>query len=325
MNDALLGFCAAASIATATILAACEGGGTSGGGGNGGAGSGAGQAGTGANGAGGIINIGGGTPMFESDIVPIFQKSCGATDASCHAANAYAASPNFGCRGWLSLENTPQGSQYYDAQSMTWVPTPAPGCPDLELYRRLLDLTSWEECNGAGVRYVVPCDPDASYVWHKVDGGPYCGPPDESDPMPPDETFDPVEKETLRQWILAGAPRVDGTVDACAAPSTTSTSTSTSTGTGMAQDPVPVITHPGSNEVRPSANPVPFIGSANDPQDGALSGASLQWSSDLDGDIGSGETFNALLSAGIHTITLQATDSDGNVGLTTITNLEMTP
>ena len=274
-------------------------------------------------GQGGSIGVGGGTPMFETEIVPIMAKSCGAGDNSCHSAVAYAAIPDMGCRGWLSLEDKPLGSQWWDNEAMTWVPTPAPGCPDVELYRRLLDIPAWEECGGVGKRYIVPCDLEASYVWNKVDGGPYCGPPDASDPMPPDEAMDPIEKETLRLWILAGAPRIDGTVDACANPTTSSSASSS--GSGMGAVPQATITHPGSNEVRPADTAVPFIGEATDPEDGSLAGSALVWSSNLDGNIGTGENFSALLSPGVHTITLQATDADGNVGTDTIVNLEMTP
>lgn len=293
---------------------ACDDTGTPGSGGVGGAdGSGS----VGSNGSAGTVNIGGGTPMFETDIVPIMASSCGSGAKACHAQNAYAPTPNMGCRGWLSLEDKPLGSEFCDENGVC---TPTPPCPDLELYRRLLDLTSWEECNGQGIPYIKPCDPDGSYVWNKIQGSPLCGPPDQSDQMPPDEVMDPVAKETVRVWILAGAPRVDGTVDACA-----STSTTTSTGSAMAQVPIALITHPGDDETRPSATPVPFIGEATDPQDGSLTGGALVWSSSLDGPIGTGETFNFQLSPGTHSITLQATDADGNVGTDVVVNLIMTP
>jgi chitinase len=134
--------------------------------------------------------------------------------------------------------------------------------------------------------------------------------------------MDPIEKETLRLWILAGAPRIDGTGDACANPTTSSSASSS--GSGMGAVPVATLTHPGSNEVRPSDTAVPFIGSATDAEDGALSGAALVWTSSIDGNIGTGENFSALLSPGIHTITIQPTDSDGNIGTDSV-NLEMTP
>ena len=58
---------------------------------------------------------------------------------------------------------------------------------------------------------------------------------------------------------------------------------------------------------------IQFIGSAYDLEDGELSGNSLVWSSDLDGQIGTGNNFtNNSLSEGTHQITLTATDTEGN-------------
>ncbi len=71
---------------------------------------------------------------------------------------------------------------------------------------------------------------------------------------------------------------------------------------------------------------VTFRATAIDPEDGVLSGASLEWISSIDGTIGVGTELQAVLSApGIscnpssvrHTITLKVTDSDGNVVLET--------
>ena len=57
---------------------------------------------------------------------------------------------------------------------------------------------------------------------------------------------------------------------------------------------------------------VSFAGSASDPEDGALSGASLVWSSNRDGQIGTGASFTkGDLSVGSHTITLTARDAQG--------------
>jgi hypothetical protein len=56
-----------------------------------------------------------------------------------------------------------------------------------------------------------------------------------------------------------------------------------------------------------------FTGSATDPEDGALSGDALVWTSDVSGQIGLGaDVQSALAELGAHTITLTATDSDGN-------------
>ncbi len=57
-------------------------------------------------------------------------------------------------------------------------------------------------------------------------------------------------------------------------------------------------------------------GAALDPEDGLLEGAALQWSSSLDGPLGSGSPLSLpveSLEEGLHTVTLTAEDSEGNV------------
>ena len=84
-------------------------------------------------------------------------------------------------------------------------------------------------------------------------------------------------------------------------------------------NPVATITHPGEADgPRPQGVAIPWIGNANDPQEGALAGSSLVWSSDLAGVFGAGESFDAPLPVGTNVVTLTATDSDGNVGTDTI-------
>ncbi len=57
---------------------------------------------------------------------------------------------------------------------------------------------------------------------------------------------------------------------------------------------------------------ITFIGEGNDAEDGALSGDSLVWRSNIDGEIGSGTSFStSSLSANTHIITLTGTDSEG--------------
>jgi hypothetical protein len=86
------------------------------------------------------------------------------------------------------------------------------------------------------------------------------------------------------------------------------------------EDPIATINHPGDGENRPANSNIPFIGVATDPQDGALSGASLVWTSSLRSTpIGTGLSFDASLEAGTHVITLTATDSDSNVGTDSVT------
>jgi hypothetical protein len=56
----------------------------------------------------------------------------------------------------------------------------------------------------------------------------------------------------------------------------------------------------------------PFRGHATDPEDGALTGPSLMWTSDIDGFLGFGTAFNRSgLTPGLHTVTLVAEDMGG--------------
>jgi len=62
-------------------------------------------------------------------------------------------------------------------------------------------------------------------------------------------------------------------------------------------------------------NTVVFDGSGTDTEDGNLTGASLVWTSSIDGEIGTGSYFTInILSEGTHIITLTATDSQGATG-----------
>jgi len=61
-----------------------------------------------------------------------------------------------------------------------------------------------------------------------------------------------------------------------------------------------------------AGSPVSLEVYAEDPEDGPLLGGSVQWSSDLDGALGSGSPHHASLSVGVHQITVAATDRDGN-------------
>lgn len=80
------------------------------------------------------------------------------------------------------------------------------------------------------------------------------------------------------------------------------------------------IVSPVNNSTFAAKNTIFFSGAAYDPEDGALTGSSLKWSSNLQGDLGSGARFGVRLQPGNHTITLTATDSDGNV-ITATTNI----
>ncbi len=65
---------------------------------------------------------------------------------------------------------------------------------------------------------------------------------------------------------------------------------------------------------------ITFSGFGFDAQDGLLPDSSLVWTSDIDGQIGTGTTFSTTtLTVGVHTVTLTATDSDSYTGTDSVT------
>ncbi|GBE04728.1 MAG TPA: DUF2341 domain-containing protein [Nitrospirae bacterium] len=90
--------------------------------------------------------------------------------------------------------------------------------------------------------------------------------------------------------------------------------------------PAVVITSPFAGSISDEGTNITFTGSANDPEDGALSGSSLVWTSDRDGQIGTGLTFDiTTLSRGVHVITLTAADESRATGTASITITVRTP
>jgi len=84
--------------------------------------------------------------------------------------------------------------------------------------------------------------------------------------------------------------------------------------------PFVAITNPANNTLVAQGGLVVFGGGATDLEDGPLSGDNLVWSSDKDGALGTGGSLPLnTLSAGLHTITLRATDSDGAFAEASIT------
>lgn len=80
-------------------------------------------------------------------------------------------------------------------------------------------------------------------------------------------------------------------------------------------EPTVRINSPTSGATFSKGESIPFNGEATDPEDGRLSGESLVWTSSIDGQIGTGESFTRSdLSVGTHIITLTATDSGGKTG-----------
>lgn len=75
--------------------------------------------------------------------------------------------------------------------------------------------------------------------------------------------------------------------------------------------PTAAISQPVHGAAFPNGAVIQFVGTGIDAEDGALSGGSLIWQSDRDGQIGSGRSFTRVLSPGDHRITLTATDAVG--------------
>lgn len=84
--------------------------------------------------------------------------------------------------------------------------------------------------------------------------------------------------------------------------------------------PTAGLGHPGDNETRQVNVNIPFDGSGIDAEDGVLGGPALVWTSDVQGDLGTGVSISAALTTtGTHLITLTVTDSDGNTDAESIT------
>jgi hypothetical protein len=247
-------------------------------------------------------------PCFEEDIVPIFERSCGTGDDSCHSPVAFGPSAASNCEGWLSLVDGPLGSD---------------DCAPLPLYERLTQLHGWS-ClvNGAPEsgyaplvwNYVTPFDPAQSVLYQKVaPDGVLCAQEAGvlTQRMPVGAPLPAADVALIREWILQGA-RAGAACDEGTTPPPNDV-------------PVVVITHPGDGEVRFASNGAfPFIATATDTEDGDLT-ASIAWSSSLAGAFGVGSGFDWLPTPeGFHVITASVTDSGGAVGEASIT-VEMRP
>ncbi len=77
--------------------------------------------------------------------------------------------------------------------------------------------------------------------------------------------------------------------------------------------PVVTITTPADGFTVGSGVTISFAGTASDTEDDDLT-ASLVWTSDINGETGTGGSFSTTLSDGNHTITASATDSGGKTG-----------
>jgi len=83
--------------------------------------------------------------------------------------------------------------------------------------------------------------------------------------------------------------------------------------------PTANITSPSGGSSYTEGETITFSGTGSDPEDGTLTGSSLVWTSSIDGQIGTGISFTRNdLSVGIHTVTLIATDNDGETGVDSV-------
>lgn len=91
------------------------------------------------------------------------------------------------------------------------------------------------------------------------------------------------------------------------------------------QAPTVTITAPANNTTVFQGQSLTFTGTGTDAEDGALTGAALEWSSSRDGAIGTGASVtSATLTAGMHVVTLVGRDSGGNTGTATV-NVQVLP
>lgn len=72
------------------------------------------------------------------------------------------------------------------------------------------------------------------------------------------------------------------------------------------------ITSPKDNETVFSGIPVSLEADVTDPEDGPIDPKHVQWTSNSSGDLGNANPLTVFLPVGPHTLTAQATDSDGN-------------
>jgi hypothetical protein len=177
------------------------------------------------NSGGGPTNSGGGPTnndvSFRTDVVPLLVNSCGSTTTGCHNSDQAVGRimPQFGpCKViWYSAVDVPVGSTYISGPNQGQ-PT---GCPDLDLYERLMELysmlceaPSWEQ----RARYVVPGDLDKSLIYQVIAGDASMGGVCTSEGMPvrkmplvdPEILPNGVELKDdgvakIRDWILQGA------------------------------------------------------------------------------------------------------------------------
>lgn len=113
-----------------------------------------------------------------------------------------------------------------------------------------------------------------------------------------------VHNITLTVEDEAGRTGTDGVVVTVEAPA-------------VNQPPTATITAPADLSEFFDTETITFTGTGTDAEDGNLTGGALDWTSDVDGQFGEGETLEvdaSTLTLGAHTITLIANDTEGATG-----------
>jgi hypothetical protein len=111
--------------------------------------------------------------------------------------------------------------------------------------------------------------------------------------------------------MTIGEHRVTASVTDSAGSTTSSSIVVAITDATSNQSPIVSITTPADGVSVPQGVPVEFSATASDAEDGPI-GASIAWSSSIDGAFGIGDTVtSSALSPGSHTISAQVTDSAG--------------
>lgn len=91
------------------------------------------------------------------------------------------------------------------------------------------------------------------------------------------------------------------------------------TAAGENQPPEVAILEPSNGATFSRGDTIRFRAEASDPEEGSLPPDSLVWKSSRDGELGTGEEIEAVLSTGTHTISFTATDSEGASAADTVT------
>src|SRR5205085_11974797 len=114
-------------------------------------------------------------------------------------------------------------------------------------------------------------------------------------------------------WVAGGAASCSAVLVAFAELESVVLSVSGTVAVEQDVAPEVTITAPTQTQKLRSDQPVSFSGTALDSFDGDRSSV-MTWSSNRDGNLGTGGSFSKTLSLGSHTITARATDTGGLAG-----------